>query len=51
MRIRTSEQMIAKSKVIKECECRSGRCAEKVVELTPGDSADCLGSKTERTAR
>lgn len=29
--------MIAKSKVIKGCDCKSGGCAEKVVELTPGD--------------
>ncbi len=50
-RIRTSKQMIAKSKVIKGYGCRSGGCAEKVVELTPGGSAMCLGNKTEETAR
>ena len=43
--------MIAKSKVIKECGCRFGSCAEKVVELTPGGSALCLGDKTEGAAR
>lgn len=43
--------MIAKSKVIKGCGCRSGSCAEKVVELTPGGSALCLGNKTEEAAR
>jgi hypothetical protein len=50
-RIRTSEQMIAKSTVIKGYGCKSGSCAEKVVEITPGDSAVCLGNKTEETAR
>jgi hypothetical protein len=43
--------MIAKSKVIKECGCRFGGCAEKVVELTPGGSALCLGNETEEAVR
>jgi len=50
-RIRTSEQKIAKSIVIKGCGCRFGSCAEKVVELTLGDSALCLGNKTEEAVR
>lgn len=43
--------MTAKSIVIKRCGCRFGSCAEKVVELTPGGSALCLGNKTEEVAR
>ena len=49
--MRTSEQKIAKSIVIKGCSCRFGSCAEKVVELTLGGSALCLGNKTEETER
>ncbi len=37
--------MIAKSKVIKGCRCKSGECAEKVVELTPGGLHDVLKSR------
>jgi hypothetical protein len=44
-RIRTSKHMIAKSIVIKGCGCRFGSCAAKVVELTPGGSALCLGKQ------
>jgi len=36
------EQRIVKSKVIKGCRCKSGECAEKVVELTPGGLHDVL---------
>ena len=43
--------MIAKSTVIKGCGCRFGRCAEKVVELTPGGSALCPGDRTEGAVR
>jgi hypothetical protein len=43
--------MTAKSRVIKGCDCRFGGCAEKVVELTPGGPALCLGNKTEEAAR
>ena len=50
-RIRTSGQVTAKSIVIKGCGCRFGGCAEKVVELTPGGSALCLGNETEEAAR
>ena len=49
--IRTSELLIAKSKVIKGCSCKSGGCAEKVVEITPGGSVMCLGNKTEEAER
>lgn len=37
--------MIAKSRVIKGYGCRSGGCAEKVVELTPGGLHDVLKSR------
>jgi hypothetical protein len=37
--------MIAKSKVIKGCSCKSGRCAEKVVELTLGDLQSVLETR------
>jgi hypothetical protein len=50
-RIRTSKQMIAKSTVIKGCGCKFGSCAEKVVELTLGGSAWCLGNETEEAER
>jgi len=43
--------VIAKSLVIKGCGCRFGGCAEKVVELTPGGSALCLGNETEEAVR
>lgn len=43
--------MTAKSIVIKGCGCKFGSCAEKVVELTPGGSALCLGNKTEEAER
>jgi hypothetical protein len=43
--------MTAKSSVIKGYGCRSGGCAEKVVELTPGGSALCLGNETEGAVR
>lgn len=50
-RIRTSGQVTAKSIVIKECGCKFDSCAEKVVELTQGGSAMCLGNETEETVR
>jgi len=50
-RIRTREPLISKSIVVNGCGCRFGGCAEKVVELTPGGSALCLGDKTEVAAR
>jgi hypothetical protein len=43
--------MTAKSIVIKECGCRFGGCAEKVVELTPGGSVERLGNETEEAVR
>jgi hypothetical protein len=43
--------MTAKSTVIKGCGCRFGGCAEKVVEITPGGSALCLGDTRLRKPR
>ena len=37
--------MIAKSKVIKGCSCKSGSCAEKVVELTLGGLQSVLETR------
>jgi len=50
-RTRTSGQLIAKSRVIKGYGCKSGECAEKVTELTPGDLQGCLGDKTRDVER
>ena len=47
---RTSGQLTAKSISIKDAERRSGGCAQKTVELTPGDLF-CVAKATEAVER
>ena len=47
---RTSGLLTAKSLSIKDAERRSGDCARKAVELTPGD-LPCVASATEIVER
>ena len=47
---RTSGQLTAKSTSIKDAERRSGDCARKAVELTPGELS-CVTSVTEGVER
>ena len=47
---RTSGRHIAKSRSIKDAKRRSGGCAPKAIELTPGDLL-CVASATEGAVR
>ena len=48
---RTSGQRIAKSISIKGAKRRSGGCAPKAIELTPGDLSRVVRKATEATER